>query len=66
MEKGIRTWCLNDLTVDERRIGLKGSPTWVMGIWTPEVKRSGQIIDDSPEEAAQKLAAFLSQRGILS
>ena len=66
MEKGIRTWGLDDLTVEESRIGLKGSPTWVMGIWTPEAKRGGQIIGGAPEEAAQKLAAFLSQKGILS
>ncbi len=66
MEKGIRTWGLDDLIVEESRIGLKGSPTWVMGIWTPEAKRGGQIIGGAPDEAAQKLAAFLRQRGILS
>jgi len=66
MEKGIRTWGADDLMVEEDRIGLAGSPTWVMGIWTPEAKRSGQIIGEAPEEAVQKLTIFLRQKGILS
>jgi electron transfer flavoprotein beta subunit len=66
MERGVRTWGVKDLTVEEDRLGQKGSPTWVMGIWTPEAKRSGQIIGDAPEEAAQKLALFLRERGVLS
>lgn len=65
MEKEIQVWGLKDLDVDPNRLGLDGSPTWVMKIWTPESMRAGQVIKGDPEEAAQKIINFLKDKGIL-
>ena len=66
MEREIHIWTAGDLGAEADRLGLEGSPTWVVRIWTPEARRNGQEIENSPAEAAQKLASFLKQKGILS
>jgi len=33
-----------DIPVDENRIGLKGSPTWVTKVFTPEVRGGGEML----------------------
>lgn len=40
----IPTVTAKDIAVDENRIGLKGSPTWVWKIFTPEVRGGGEIL----------------------
>jgi electron transfer flavoprotein beta subunit len=66
LEREIHLWTAADLAARTDRIGLEGSPTWVVRIWTPEPRRNGQVIECPPAEAAQKLASFLRQKGILS
>lgn len=65
IEKEIQVWGLQDLDVDPRRLGLNGSPTWVMKIWTPEWMRTGEVIREEPAEAAKKMINFLKDKGIL-
>jgi electron transfer flavoprotein beta subunit len=40
----IPTLTAQDIHVDENRIGLKGSPTWVTKIFTPEARGGGEIL----------------------
>jgi len=40
----IPTWTANDIHADENRIGLKGSPTWVKKIFSPETRGGGEIL----------------------
>jgi len=40
----IPTWTAKDVGVDEDRAGLKGSPTWVSKIFSPETRGGGEIL----------------------
>jgi electron transfer flavoprotein beta subunit len=40
----IPTLTAKDIPVDENRIGLKGSPTWVWKIFSPEARGGGEIL----------------------
>lgn len=49
-----------DLGIKEEQTGLKGSPTWVNKIFTPELKNvSGEIFQGEPEECVKKLTEKL-------
>ncbi len=46
----IPTWTADDLPVDKERLGLKGSPTEVVRVFSPEVRAGGEILEgDIPE-----------------
>jgi electron transfer flavoprotein beta subunit len=47
---------MDSLKLDENKIGLTGSPTKVVKIFTPPVKGNTEIFTGEPEEAAKKLA----------
>lgn len=47
------------LEVEEGRIGLKGSPTQVAKVFSPERRKHGEIFQGSAEETAERLAHFL-------
>jgi electron transfer flavoprotein beta subunit len=40
----IPTWTAKDVGADENRTGLKGSPTWVSKIFSPETRGGGEIL----------------------
>ena len=40
----IPTWTAKDVGVDENRVGLKGSPTWVWKIFSPEARGGGEVL----------------------
>jgi len=61
----ITTWGAKDIGADEKKIGLTGSPTWVIKIFTPPPKGSGEIIHEEPKEAAIKLATKLREKKII-
>jgi electron transfer flavoprotein beta subunit len=50
-----------DLELEEDRIGLKGSPTQVVKIFTPPPRPKGQIFDGTPQETVEKLMEILKQ-----
>lgn len=51
----ITIWGNADLGIKEERIGLNGSPTQVVKIFTPSQKEGGKIFDDDPDIAVEKL-----------
>ena len=51
-----------DLDLEEHRLGLKGSPTWVSKIFTPPPRPKGHILEGDPEEATTKLVEELKDR----
>ena len=64
--KEIPVITVHDLDVDPDRIGLKGSPTQVRKIFTPQQRTQGEIIQaDSPREAVRALFRKLSDAKIL-
>jgi electron transfer flavoprotein beta subunit len=51
----IPTVTSNDIPVDPNRIGLKGSPTWVWKIFTPEVRGGGEVLKGELTEVVPRL-----------
>ena len=65
-KKEIRVITASDLNIDESELGLKGSPTQVVKIFPPRVKKKGDIIDGSDAQgAAQKLVELLRERNFI-
>ena len=64
--KEIPTWTAGDLDVNPEQLGLKGSPTQVRRIFTPQQRVQGEIINaDSSREAAAILASKLLEAKIV-
>ncbi|MDD4752154.1 MAG: electron transfer flavoprotein subunit beta/FixA family protein [Desulfitobacteriaceae bacterium] len=55
----------NDLTLDEKRISLSGSPTQVMKVFSPERKKSGYVLNGSSDEQVSALVGELIKREII-
>lgn len=64
-EKEIEILEKKDLDVDEKRIGMDGSPTSVKRIFSPEPKGKGEIIKDEPKRSAEILFNRLRAKNIL-
>lgn len=59
----IPVWTANDLAVDKRQVGLAGSPTQVIRIFTPERTRQSEILPGRIESQVEQLVEKL--RGIV-
>lgn len=57
----IPVWGNKELEIPEDEIGLKGSPTQVVKIFTPPQKEGGKIFDCEPEEAVDQLVAEIKE-----
>lgn len=55
----IKIWTNADLGLAEDKIGLKGSPTQVVKIFTPPTKEGGKVFSGDPEEAVASLVKEL-------
>ena len=67
MDAEVQLWNNQVLKLDENSIGLKGSPTWVSRIFSPE-REKGEIIGDGvndPEGAAGMLVERLLNKDLL-
>jgi len=51
----IKKWGQVDIEIDENDVGIKGSPTQVKNIFTPEVRKDRKILEGSPEEQVNAL-----------
>jgi len=51
----IPTLTAKDIQADENRIGLKGSPTWVMRVFSPEPRGSGEVLKGEINEVVPLL-----------
>jgi len=57
----IRKWGQADIGADENDIGLKGSPTQVKNIFSPEVRKDRKILEGTPEEQVDALVEELKR-----
>lgn len=55
----IKLWTAEDLECEEDCIGLDGSPTRVVKVFTPPPRGKGTILEGEPEEIAERLSAEL-------
>jgi len=58
-------WSQDDLQLNPMRIGLNGSPTWVLSITTPEYSRSGTIKEGDAAELADGMFEFLTENNFV-
>ncbi|ACM20165.1 electron transfer flavoprotein, beta subunit [Geotalea daltonii FRC-32] len=64
----VKVWNNQVLKLDEQKIGLKGSPTWVSRIFSPE-REKGEIIGEGiqdPKQTARLLVEKLLSKDLLS
>jgi len=55
----IRVMTAADIKADTKNVGLTGSPTQVMKIFSPPPREGGVVLEGSPQEVAQKLVEKL-------
>ncbi|MEW6686714.1 MAG: electron transfer flavoprotein subunit beta/FixA family protein [Candidatus Edwardsbacteria bacterium] len=58
-------WASKDLEVETKRIGLDGSPTQVIKVFTPPPKMGGEILKGETTEIVEKVASALRERQIV-
>lgn len=63
-KKPISIWGRDDLTLEDERIGLTGSPTKAGEIFEPDLKRKGEILKGSLEEVVDVLTSKVRAAGI--
>lgn len=57
----IPVWTVADLNVEEEKLGLDGSPTFVSKVFTPEPRGDGELIQGDPEEQAAEVVKRLRE-----
>lgn len=57
----LTTWNASDLGLDEKEVGLNGSPTQVVNIFTPKHDKHTEKFEGDPEEAADMIIERLSE-----
>jgi len=55
----IPVWSADDISCEEDKIGLDGSPTRVVKIFTPPPREGGRILSGEPDEVSKELAESL-------
>lgn len=55
----ITKWGIQELGIDKKDVGLEGSPTRVVKIFSPPPRKGGQILQGNPQEMAEKLVELL-------
>jgi len=61
----IPIWSPDDIDADKNKLGLKGSPTQVVKIFTPEVGGDVLLIDGEPNQQGDKIVEILSERHLI-
>jgi electron transfer flavoprotein beta subunit len=62
--KPLQVWGRPDLAAEDERLGLTGSPTKAGAIFTPDLKRKGEMLTGSAEEIADAIIEKLRAAGI--
>lgn len=61
----IMTWNAGDIGADEQLVGLNGSPTQVVKIFSPPPREGGEIFRGEPAEMVEQLTAALERQKII-
>ncbi|MCK4665304.1 electron transfer flavoprotein subunit beta/FixA family protein [Candidatus Dependentiae bacterium] len=61
----IINWGFEDLGIEEDMIGLDGSPTYVVKIFSPPPKQGGEKFHGNPEDSAKKIFEYLTSTKII-
>lgn len=52
---GVERWTARDLGLGDEAVGLKGSPTQMLNVFTPPSGRKGEMLQGTPNEVAARL-----------
>jgi len=58
-------WGIKDMETEAEKIGSAGSPTWVVSIFTPEMKSKGEMLSGSAEEMVDSLVGKLREQKVI-
>ena len=61
----ITTWNAADIEAEPEKLGLKGSPTQVVRIFTPPARGKSEILEGEPEVIAQNLFIKLKEQKVI-
>lgn len=61
----IPIWTVEDVGADPSRVGLEGSPTQVVRVFSPERRAGGEVLQGEPGEVADKLVEKLEAMGVI-
>jgi electron transfer flavoprotein beta subunit len=61
----IPVWSSEAIGADPERLGLRGSPTQVWKIFTPEFRRKGELLQGEPREQVDRLVAEIRRMNIV-
>ncbi|MGQ9674738.1 MAG: electron transfer flavoprotein subunit beta/FixA family protein [Chloroflexota bacterium] len=59
------TWSLPDIGLTPDQVGLTGSPTSMLDMFTPSHERRGQVLEGKPDEVADELLRRLAELALL-
>lgn len=62
VDKEVTIWSADDIEVDKAELGLKGSPTKVKKSMTKELKGAGELVKETPAEAAKYVLGKLKEK----
>jgi len=60
------TWTAGDIDFDREKLGLDGSPTSVVRIFSPDPDKPAEMIDGTPDEQVDRLLEIIRWRKVLS
>jgi len=61
----IKLWDSSLLSMDQSRVGLQGSPTRVIRIFTPAKKKNVKLFTGDPSDSVKSLLVHLKEKGII-
>ncbi len=64
-DKEIETWTVDNIKVEEEKLGKKGSPTNVKKSFAKAVKGQGEVFEVEPEEAVELIVNKLKEKHII-
>ncbi len=64
-EKEVPTLTAEDLAAEPERLGLSGSPTRVLDVFTPTYEGKKEYLSGPPEEVVEQLVKILKERGLI-
>lgn len=64
-DKKVEVWGAKELGLDPKEVGLLGSPTRMLNVYTPATRRKGEILQGPVNETAAKLIARLRKEKVL-
>jgi electron transfer flavoprotein beta subunit len=64
-QKRFTNWNAEELGIDKNMCGLKGSPTRVVRVYFPPLKKKGVVFNEKPEIVCRKIVKELSEKGMV-